>query len=588
MGTGGMTLRILSLLRAYKRSALFLITLVFLATIFDIAVPFMVQRLIDRLLDFLRHGGGDPTLLLIWLSGGILIATILSYGLRSLYDYNLFTTVTQFEDSIRKQAFESYLLLHVLFHHKSSSGQIIGRLERGASAIYAVLHDVFGHNLLPPSIVFVGVLITLFLKDPWIALVVFLPLPIYIFCVQKIANRIYEIEKQVNEQFELVSKESYDVAGNILTVKKFSQESAEAKHHSELLAEARRIQYSAERLWKIIENVQTLIATIGRISVILLGGFFVVRGISTIGEFVLYVTLQNMAYSPLQQLSIAFPRLRRNAARVERLFSILDERPQIKNKTNAQDLPVHNKDVEFKNVWFRYGREQRWALKRINVVIRAGSRVALVGRSGSGKTTFINLLLRSYDPSQGEILVDGYNLKDIKHKSLLDQIAVVPQEVDLFSRTIFENISYGKPGVRKEGVVRAAKTALAHDFIMRTEMGYDTIVGERGIRLSGGERQRIGIARAVLRDPRILILDEASSHLDTESERLIAQAIQALIKDRTTIVIAHRLSTVLGADMIVVFQEGEIEASGKHTELLKKSSTYRRLYALQFVDHGSE
>ena len=245
-------------------------------------------------------------------------------------------------------------------------------------------------------------------------------------------------------------------------------------------------------------------------------------------------------------------------------------------------MPYHGQKIEFKQVTFCYGKENQPALKDVSVAIRAGERVALVGRSGSGKTTFVNLLLRSFDPEKGLILIDGHNLRDVTRESLLNQIAVVPQEVDLFSRTIFENIAYGKPEANKEEVMRAAKTALAHDFITRAERGYDTLVGERGIKLSGGERQRIGIARAVLRDPRILILDEATSHLDTESEKLIAKATDTLIQSRTTFIIAHRLSTVLGADRILVFNNGEIEAEGKHEELLEKSPTYRRLYSLQF------
>jgi ABC-type multidrug transport system fused ATPase/permease subunit len=206
----------------------------------------------------------------------------------------------------------------------------------------------------------------------------------------------------------------------------------------------------------------------------------------------------------------------------------------------------------------------------------------LVGRSGSGKTTLANLLLRSYDPQQGAVLIDGIDIQDVTQKSLRRQIAVVPQEVDLFSRTIAENIAYGRPGESREKIEAAAKMALAHDFISKLEQGYDTVVGERGIKLSGGERQRIGIARAILLDPKILIMDEATSHLDTESERAIQQATHNLIKGRTSIIIAHRFSTILNADMILVFNHGRLEARGRHEELLRISPTYQKLYRLQF------
>ena len=558
---------------------------VMVATGLDLSVPLISQKLIDRLIDFFKTGGTPPFIFLLLSAGGILAATILSRVFNSLYNYNLFKTVTKAEDEARHLAFEKYLRLHALFHHKSSSGQIIGRIERGGVAIYAIAHDIFGHNLIPSLIVFASALGILLFKNPLIALAVFAPFPLYLLTIRRITDKIYNIEKVVNEQFEDVSKEAYDVAGNVLTVKKFAEESAEAAKQKKLMDKARLTQYGAERLWSILENIQTLFATLGRIAVILLGGYLVLKGASTIGEFVLFVSLQNMVYSPLAQLSIVFPRLRRNTARAERLFEIIDEPVSVADKPNAKILPPLERSIAFRNVSFRYGQANQWAVQNINIEIPARSTVALVGRSGSGKTTFINLLLRSYDPTEGDILIDGQNLKDAKRESLLKQVAVVPQEVDLFSRSILGNIAYGKPEVDREAVIQAAKTALAHDFIMKTENGYDTIVGERGMKLSGGERQRVGIARAVLRDPKILILDEATSHLDTESERLISQATDALVKNRTTIIIAHRLSTVLNADMILVFNDGKIEASGKHNELLKTSATYQKLYSLQFREN---
>ncbi|HTY40034.1 MAG TPA: ABC transporter ATP-binding protein [Candidatus Paceibacterota bacterium] len=577
------TIRILSLLKGQKKMVVFLLSLILIGAALDITVPFLSQRLIDTLVRFLEHGGEAPYRVLFLIAFGILAATVGNRVISSVYNVEAFKVVTRAEDNARHAAFEKYLRLHALFHHGASSGQLIGRIERGATAIYVILYDIFGQSLVSPIITLTGVLIALAVKSPWIALVVFLPLPVYLLIVRHLTARIYEIEKRVNEEYEDVSKEAYDVASNVFTVKKFSQEDAETTNHVRLLQKMRLTQYSAEQLWGIIETTQTIIATLGRLGVILLGGTFVVTGRSTIGEFVLFITLQNMAYSPLAQLSVIFPRLRRNLSRAERIFAVLDEPIHVTDKPEALVLPPLAHEITFDRVSFRYGPQRAWALKDLDLRIPAGTTVALVGRSGSGKTTFVNLLLRAFDPIEGTVRIDGHDLRDVTQKSLHDQIAVVPQEVDLFSRTIAQNIAYGASDPKPEDIEQAARTALAHDFIMKTENGYDTLVGERGVKLSGGERQRVGIARAVFRNPRILILDEATSHLDTESERLIQQATAALIKDRTSFIIAHRLSTILHADLILVFSQGSIEAAGKHEELLKTSSTYQRLYSLQFA-----
>ncbi len=587
------TIRLLLLLKDRKLSVLFLLILIVIAQGLNIIVPFISKILIDTLTNYIKVGGNLPWMTLFYCALGILFTTVVSSIAQSSYNYHLFKMVTKIEDKVRNLAFAKYLELQALFHHGSSSGQIIGRIERGGISIYAILNDIIGQSMLPPLIVFVGTFFALLYQNVWIALAVIIPFPIYFLITKNISNKIYEIEKQVNEAFEGVSKEGYDVAGNVLTVKKFSQELAETENQKKLMEKAREIQYGAERLWGVIENVQTVVTTTSRVAVLLLSAWLVLNGQATIGQFVLYITLQNMAYQPLSQLSVVFPRLRRNTTRLERLFTILDEPVLIKDKQNAKVLPSLEKQIEFKNVSFGYQNKnlsdsenlkESWALKNINLIIPAGKTIALVGRSGSGKTTFINLLLRSFDPQEGQILFDGVDIRDVTQESLRNQIAVVPQEVDLFSRTVSENISYGKPIVTKEQVKKAAETALAHDFIMRLEDKYDTVVGERGIKLSGGERQRIGIARAILRDPKILVLDEATSHLDTESEQLIALATDVLIKNRTSIIIAHRFSTILHADLIVVFKNRQIEATGTHTELLLKSPTYKKLYSLQFVD----
>jgi ABC-type multidrug transport system fused ATPase/permease subunit len=391
-------------------------------------------------------------------------------------------------------------------------------------------------------------------------------------------------EADVSSAFEAVTKESYDIASNVRAVKKFAQEQNEAETQRRLLHIARNKHYRGERLWAFVENSQSFIATAGRVGVIAFGGYLVLTHQCTIGDYVLFIAMQDMVYGPISQLSIILPKLRRNLSRAERLFEILEADRVIKNVPGAHPLHTADSSVEFRNVSFKYAGCEEWTLSNVNFSVPAGSTVALIGPSGSGKSTLMNLLQRLYDPQNGKILIDGKDLRHVTQESLRKQISVVPQEVELFSRSIAENIAYGLGGVSQKDIENAARMAQAHDFILRCENGYDSQVGERGMRLSGGERQRIGIARAILRNPKVLILDEATSHLDNESERLIQTAIDDLARHRTCFIIAHRLSTVRKADVVVVFNEGGIEAVGTHDDLWNTSPTYRKLHGLHLAE----
>lgn len=575
--------RILQEVFKAKKIIVLLAFLMLLTVGLDLVVPFITQDLIDRLVNTFREKQAVSMSFLIFAAGGIFVATILSRAADTLYDYKLFKFVTKLEDELRFRAYQRYLSLHVLYHHESNSGQVISRIDRGASGVYEILKEIFGKFVIQPAFVVVLIAVILFVKDPIIAALTILPLPIFIGIIIPLANKIYKTEKQAHDIFEEFHREEYDVAANVLTVKHFAQEAKETTKQKIVRALGREYQYKSERYWKISEISQTAVSTVGRVAVIVAGGYFTVVGRATVGEFVLYIILQNMVYQPLWMLSVLFAILRRCLARAERLFKVLDEKPLVNDKENAQDLPQFKREIEVRNVQFSY-RKEREILRDINVKIPAGKLVALVGRSGSGKSTFVNLLLRSFDPQQGAVLIDGHDLRDVTQKSLRDQMAIVSQDVDLFSRTIAENISYSRPEASPHEIANAAKLAYCHDFIMKLPEGYKTLVGERGIKLSGGERQRVGIARAILRNPRILILDEATSHLDTESERMVQKATQHLTEGRTTIVIAHRLSTVLHADKILVFDRGRIVAQGRHEELLKSSPVYERLYRLQFEE----
>lgn len=572
--------KIIALLGCHRWTLAGLSALITIAAGLDIAVPFFARRLIDQIVSSLSGGGKGAMLTLLLSAIGIFAATAANRLLRSFYNYRLYHAASQCEDEVKNAAFLNFLRMDTEYQGKANTGEVVGALDRGGTAIFIVLYEILGQNLMPPLLVFVGVMVALVAKNPLIAFAVFLPLPAYVMTIGRLGRQMHAVERQVNAAFEAVSKESYDIASNVRLVKKFAQEKQEALTQRKLMRLARIKQYRGERLWAVIENVQTWIATAGRVAVIGLGGYFVLSRRCTIGDYVLFMALQDMVYGPISQLSIILPKLRRNLSRSERLFEILEQRPSICNAPHAQELRAAKVSVEFRNLSFRYAGADRWILRDVNLLVPAGAKVALLGASGAGKSTLMSLLQRLYDPQAGSISIGGVDIRDISHESLREQIAVVPQEIELFSRAIFDNIAYGRDNVRDAEVEQAAHIAQADGFIQRCEYQYRTQVGERGFNLSGGERQRIGIARAVIRDPKILIFDEATSHLDAESERLIQAGMEKLTRERTCFIVAHRLSTVRDADMVVVFAEGGIEAVGKHAELARTSDTYRKLYGL--------
>jgi ATP-binding cassette, subfamily B, bacterial MsbA len=583
-GERSLAWKIISLLGRHRWTLVGLSALIFITAGLDIAVPFFARRLIDEIVSSVSGRQGQAMRTLVISVIGIFAATAATRLLRSFYNYRLYLAASQCEDEVKNAAFLNFLSLDTEYHGKCNTGEVVGALDRGGTAIFIVLYEILGQNLVPPLLVFVGVLAALLAKNPYIALAVFLPLPAYVLTVGRLGRQMHRVERGVNSAFEAVSKESYDIASNVRVVKKFAQEKREASTQRKLMCIARLKQYRGERLWAVIENVQTYIATAGRVSVIGLGGYFVLSRRCTIGDYVLFMALQDMVYGPISQLSIILPKLRRNLSRAERLFEILEQGSNIFDALHASRLLAGTRSVEFRNVSFRYDGTARWTLKDVNLCVPAGAKVALLGASGAGKSTLVSLLQRLYDPQEGSILIDGVDIRDITQASLREQIAVVPQEIELFSRPILDNIAYGREEVAHTEVEGAARMAQADDFIQRCEKRYNTHVGERGLKLSGGERQRIGIARAIIRDPKILIFDEATSHLDAESERLVQAGMEHVTRDRTCFIVAHRLSTVRDADMVVVFAEGRIEAIGKHDELSKTSETYRKLYGLHLTE----
>jgi ATP-binding cassette, subfamily B, bacterial MsbA len=396
-------------------------------------------------------------------------------------------------------------------------------------------------------------------------------------------KRYYMLRQRIGDLNAVIQ----DNLSGIRIIKGFAREDHELGRFKVTNEANRKMQINVGYLSIAFSPIVSILMQAGSLIVLLYGGIKVFNHEMTPGMFVVFFPYVNMLYGPIMGVSRFFGFIIRAMASVDRVFEILDSKPEVADKDDATELPAISGEMEFKNVCFSYvdGIE---VLKDISFKSSPGQMIAFVGPSGAGKTTAINMVARFYDPTSGDILVDGYNLKDVKQRSLRSQMGIVLQDPFLFNDTVKINIAYGKIGASDEDIIEAAKAANAHDFIMELPKGYDTVVGERGVKLSGGQKQRVSIARAILANPRILILDEATSSVDTETEFLIQTALQRLVKDRTTFVIAHRLSTVHSANLIIVLENGKIVEMGKHQELITKDGLYNRLYKIQFKSMPAE
>lgn len=507
------------------------------------------------------------------------LKAVFSYGVGYLMAYVGNRVVAD----IRQQLFQQLMRMSVGFHDANTSGRLVSRVVNDvgmmANAASSVVKDIFQNGLT--FLAMIGVILYQNWKLAGLSLIV---IPLSALTMVRVGRRLKRLATSGQEQLGDMSSTLQETLSGIRMVKAFGREDAEAERFAERNRKVLSTTLKSNQVWSIGHSQMEVIGVIGVATIIWYGGYLVINGSMTPGAFFSFMAAMFMAYTPIKKLSGSNNLIQQALAAAERVFEVLDLDTEQSQDHGTLPLTGIKDSIDFQSVSLRYENHTVQALADIDLSIRVGEVVALVGSSGSGKTTLVSLLPRFYEPTAGRILLDGVPLSSYELKSLRAHIGIVSQETVLFDDTIRNNIAFGRADAGQAEVEQAAKLAYAHDFILRSPEGYDTIIGERGVKLSGGERQRLAIARAILRDPPVMILDEATSALDTESERIVQLALANLMKNRTTLVIAHRLSTIQNADRIVVLDRGTIVEMGSHETLLQHGGVYRRLHAMQFQD----
>jgi subfamily B ATP-binding cassette protein MsbA len=485
---------------------------------------------------------------------------------------------------IREKLYNHLQTLSLSFFTKTPTGILISRITNDVNLIQGSVSNTIT-GLVKDAFTVIGLIGVVIYRDWKLALMALLIFSLVIIPIKEFGKRLRKFSRKSQQRMGSITTFLHETITGNRIVKAFNMEDYEKRRFAQENNRFFKIVFKRAKIRALSHPLMELLGGIAVAIIIWVGGYRVIQGELTPGAFFSFMTALFMLYAPIRDLNKVNLEVQEGMAAAIRVFELLDTTPEIKEEEEAIPLPPVSKGVDFQNITFKYGEET--VLKDISLRVNMGEVIALVGMSGAGKTSLVNLLPRFYDVEKGQILIDGHDIRKVTFKSLRDQIALVTQQTILFNDTIRNNIAYGNIHCcSDQEIIEAAKAAYAHDFIIKLPEGYDTLIGEQGVKLSGGERQRISVARALLKNAPILILDEATSSLDSDSETEVQKALDQLMKGRTVFVIAHRLSTIRNAHRIIVLSDGHVVEQGTHTELIALDGEYRRLYDLQFKDDG--
>ena len=566
-------------LKKYVKKYYILIILNILLALVSSAVSATPVTLIKRLFDRGIQGKDEKDIL--YAAGGMILLSVL--GAFLVY----WTTILsgKISSSIYKNIVDDLYVkiqsLDMEYFSTTKVGELMTKVLNDPANVNTFILEFF--EFLKYVFTAISYLVIAIRIDWKLTLGMFIVAPILMTTVKKYSKKLKKSGKERQEATGTLNSKLQETLSGIRVIRAFATEKQEIHNFKKISLELKKVVMKTVGYNAKSNSVSEALNYVMMAILLLFGGYRILRGrVFTTGDFLTIMSAIGSMYTPVRRSANIYNSLSTNIPSIGRIFEILDVVPEIADAPDCVNFEEFRSDITFENVDFRYKDNDEKILKNINLVAKKGETVALVGNSGGGKSTLVNLIPRFFDVDAGMITIDGINVKNYKIKSLRKKIGIVPQETFLFGGTVLENIKYGNQKASAEEVIEAAKKANAHEFIEKLEQGYETEIGERGVKLSGGQKQRISIARAILENPQILILDEATSALDNESEQLVQDALEKLMKGKTTFVIAHRLSTIINSDKIVVIQQGEIRETGTHEELLNKDGIYKSLYNKSF------